>query len=127
MRNDTARPGDCERRPVKRASVIEEDFNPGSGLACPRCGVSQSRVRDTRPSLDMIRRRRVCDGCSARYTTFELATDDGEAEGFYEALKLSGELASLTPGMRKYLRGAIRQAAIEQGRREALQSEREEP
>ena len=96
-----------------------KDSEPGSGVACPRCGVHQSRVRDTRPSLDMIRRRRVCDGCGARYTTYELATDDAEAEGFYEAVKLRGELQSLPPGMRQHLRSLIRGAAILHDRYEA--------
>ncbi len=42
-------------------------------MRCPHCGASETQVRDSRPSEDhaVIRRRRSCPGCNARFTTFE--------------------------------------------------------
>lgn len=42
-------------------------------MRCPFCGHDDSQVKDSRPSEDgaSIRRRRQCEGCGARFTTFE--------------------------------------------------------
>jgi transcriptional repressor NrdR len=42
-------------------------------LRCPFCGHEDSQVKDSRPTDDgaAIRRRRQCEGCAARFTTFE--------------------------------------------------------
>jgi transcriptional repressor NrdR len=42
-------------------------------LRCPFCGHEDSQVKDSRPTEDgaAIRRRRQCEGCAARFTTFE--------------------------------------------------------
>lgn len=42
-------------------------------MKCPICGHSETAVKDSRPTEDQvaIRRRRVCDGCGFRFTTFE--------------------------------------------------------
>jgi len=42
-------------------------------MRCPFCGHEDSQVKDSRPSEDgaAIRRRRQCEGCGARFTTFE--------------------------------------------------------
>jgi transcriptional repressor NrdR len=42
-------------------------------LRCPFCGHEDSQVKDSRPTEDAgaIRRRRQCEGCGARFTTFE--------------------------------------------------------
>jgi len=40
-------------------------------MKCPYCGVDNSRVVDTRVSGDRIRRRRQCNACEQRFTTFE--------------------------------------------------------
>jgi len=42
-------------------------------LRCPFCGHEDSQVKDSRPTDDgaAIRRRRQCEGCGARFTTFE--------------------------------------------------------
>jgi len=42
-------------------------------LRCPFCGETDSQVKDSRSSEDgaAIRRRRQCEGCGARFTTFE--------------------------------------------------------
>ncbi len=40
-------------------------------MKCPFCGVTDSRVVDTREVGDNIRRRRECQACQQRYTTYE--------------------------------------------------------
>jgi transcriptional repressor NrdR len=40
-------------------------------MKCPYCGSPDSRVVDTREVGDGIRRRRECQGCLQRYTTYE--------------------------------------------------------
>jgi transcriptional repressor NrdR len=42
-------------------------------MRCPYCGHDASQVKDSRPTEDggAIRRRRQCEDCGARFTTFE--------------------------------------------------------
>lgn len=42
-------------------------------MKCPYCGVENTRVIDSRPADDgdAIRRRRQCDACNKRFTTYE--------------------------------------------------------
>ncbi len=42
-------------------------------MRCPFCGHDDSQVKDSRPTDDnaAIRRRRQCEACGARFTTFE--------------------------------------------------------
>src|SRR5215203_2311666 len=42
-------------------------------MRCPFCSHEDSQVKDSRPTDDgaAIRRRRQCEGCGARFTTFE--------------------------------------------------------
>ena len=42
-------------------------------MKCPSCGHEDSQVKDSRPTEDgaAIRRRRQCESCGARFTTFE--------------------------------------------------------
>lgn len=44
-------------------------------MRCPFCRFSDSRVLDSRPTVegDAIRRRRECGGCGKRFTTYEKA------------------------------------------------------
>lgn len=54
--------------------IINEDKNEeDKGMKCPFCGQENTRVIDSRPSDDnnAIRRRRQCDECSKRFTTYE--------------------------------------------------------
>lgn len=47
-------------------------------IHCPECGCTFSAVKDSRPTdtrahgLGTIRRRRVCEGCDHRFTTYEV-------------------------------------------------------
>ena len=64
-------------------------------MRCPFCAHEDSQVKDSRPSEDgaAIRRRRQCEGCGARFTTFELVhlrdltvvKKDGKREPFDRA------------------------------------------
>ena len=42
-------------------------------MRCPYCGKDNTRVVDSRPveETNSIRRRRICDACSRRFTTYE--------------------------------------------------------
>ena len=42
-------------------------------MKCPFCGMDNTRVIDSRPADDnaSIRRRRQCDECGKRFTTYE--------------------------------------------------------
>ena len=42
-------------------------------MRCPYCGREDNRVIDSRPveENNSVRRRRVCDGCGRRFTTYE--------------------------------------------------------
>jgi len=57
-------------------------------MRCPFCAHDDSQVKDSRPTEDntAIRRRRQCEGCGARFTTFErvqlreITVDAGKAD-----------------------------------------------
>lgn len=59
-------------------------------MKCPYCGEYDSRVIDTRPSGERIRRRRQCNVCEHRFTTYEyvalinpiVVKSDGRREEF---------------------------------------------
>ena len=71
-------------------------------MRCPFCAHENSQVKDSRPSEDgtSIRRRRQCEGCGARFTTFErvqlrdltVIKRDGKREPF-ERAKLERSIA----------------------------------
>jgi transcriptional repressor NrdR len=64
-------------------------------LRCPFCAHDDTQVKDSRPTEDStaIRRRRQCNSCGARFTTFErvqlreivVLKNDGEREPFARA------------------------------------------
>ena len=64
-------------------------------MRCPFCAHEDSQGKDSRPSEDgaAIRRRRQCEGCGARFTTFErvhirdltVIKKDGKREPFDRA------------------------------------------
>lgn len=41
-------------------------------MRCPFCGEKDTRVLDSRPSETKIRRRRECEKCQKRFTTYEV-------------------------------------------------------
>lgn len=48
-------------------------YGGGVIMKCPYCGATESRVVDSRPTEDdsSIRRRRECERCARRFTTYE--------------------------------------------------------
>ncbi|HHH30854.1 MAG TPA: transcriptional repressor NrdR [Polyangiaceae bacterium] len=70
-------------------------------MKCPFCGILDNRVIDSRLSQagEVTRRRRECDGCSRRYTTYErveqvlpyVIKKDGRREVF-DRMKILGGL-----------------------------------
>jgi len=73
-------------------------------MKCPYCGFAQDRVIDSRESreADSIRRRRECEKCNRRFTTYErideipymVAKKDGRREKFERKKVLDGLLAA---------------------------------
>ncbi|HVJ08141.1 MAG TPA: transcriptional regulator NrdR [Acidisarcina sp.] len=71
-------------------------------MKCPYCGFAQDRVVDSRESkeADSIRRRRECERCEKRFTTYErideipymVVKKDGRRERFERQKVLSGLL-----------------------------------
>lgn len=68
-------------------------------MLCPYCGSEDTRVVDSRPAEggSTIRRRRECESCSNRFTTYErrehaiiVRKRDGSAEPFSPAKVLGG-------------------------------------
>jgi transcriptional repressor NrdR len=73
-------------------------------MKCPYCGFGQDRVIDSRESreADSIRRRRECEKCNRRFTTYErideipymVAKKDGRREKFERRKVLEGLMRS---------------------------------
>lgn len=40
-------------------------------MRCPKCGSNDTRVVDSREAPDAVRRRRKCEACGDRFTTYE--------------------------------------------------------
>ena len=70
------------------------------GMRCPSCGFKESKVVDSRAAQEgaTIRRRRECESCQKRFTTFEMIESvpvfvvkkDGSRELFDRAKVLAG-------------------------------------
>ncbi len=41
-------------------------------MRCPECGCEESKVIDSRPTENKVRRRRECINCGFRFTTYEI-------------------------------------------------------
>jgi transcriptional repressor NrdR len=89
-------------------------------MRCPFCAHDDSQVKDSRPTEDntAIRRRRQCESCGARFTTFErvqlreitVVKSDGKHEPFARG-KIEQSVAL-----------ACRKRSVEQGRIDPLGS-----
>ncbi len=47
-------------------------FERRNSMKCPECGCEESKVIDSRPTENKVRRRRECIQCGARFTTYEI-------------------------------------------------------
>src|SRR5688572_33150856 len=80
------------RSPAACATCAPASRSTKASMRCPFCAHEDSQVKDSRPSEDgaAIRRRRQCEGCGARFTTFErvqlrdltVVKKDGKREPF---------------------------------------------
>lgn len=79
-------------------------------MRCPFCAHDDSQVKDSRPTEDntAIRRRRQCESCGARFTTFErvqlrevtvIKSDDGREPFDREKIEQSVALACRKRGI----------------------------
>ncbi|MEE9581438.1 MAG: transcriptional regulator NrdR [Acidimicrobiia bacterium] len=98
-------------------------------MLCPYCGADDTRVVDSRPAEggSTIRRRRECESCQNRFTTYErreyalvVRKRDGSAEPFSPAKVVSGVSRAMAgrdvvPGTLEGLAGAIEAFAEEHG------------
>lgn len=73
-------------------------------MQCPTCGASENRVIDSRPAEEggAIRRRRECEACDSRFTTYErlepqlmVRKRNGRLEAFSTTKLASGVSAAL--------------------------------
>ena len=71
-------------------------------MRCPFCAHDDSQVKDSRPTEDntAIRRRRQCEGCGARFTTFErvqlreiVVVKSGDQREVFDRTKLDQSVA----------------------------------
>ena len=80
-------------------------------MKCPYCGFTQDKVIDSRESkeAESIRRRRECERCNKRFTTYErldeipymVVKKDGRRENFDRQKVLTGLLHSCHPSYRR--------------------------
>lgn len=71
-------------------------------MKCPYCGYSESKVVDSRPTVEdaAIRRRRECEKCGKRFTTYEkieqmpliIVKKDGSREVYQRSKLMNGLL-----------------------------------
>jgi transcriptional repressor NrdR len=90
-------------------------------MRCPFCGAHEDKVIETRVSRDggEIRRRRECEGCTRRYTTYErieesmplVIKNDGRREPFDRAKIEHGLQAAVAK--RPVSRAQVAQMALE--------------
>jgi len=80
-------------------------------MLCPYCGNDDTRVSNSRPVNDRqsIRRRRICDRCGGRFTTFEtiervekhVIKRDGSMQEF-DHEKLKAGMKKYSPRLRRH-------------------------
>ncbi len=86
-------------------------------MRCPFCDNDDTRVIDSRPaeSGSAIRRRRTCEECSQRFTTYE------RAEARLMVRKRSGELEPFQPDkLRRGLESALADRPVPEGAVDAM-------
>ncbi|MFM9934824.1 MAG: transcriptional regulator NrdR [Novosphingobium sp.] len=88
-------------------------------MRCPFCAHDESQVKDSRPSEDntSIRRRRQCEGCGARFTTFERVQ-------LREVMVVKSGLAGAEPRREPFDRSKIEQSVALACRKRAISQDR---
>ena len=83
-------------------------------MACPKCGHTKSGVVDSRKCADGIRRRRECENCGERWTTYEFPEED------MQVIKKIGKQMGIKMGMEeaiKHLNGIVEKIDAKKERR----------
>ena len=108
-------PPDRSIRPIQQLDIAPRIPYLVS-VRCPSCGATDTRVIDSREAEDgaSIRRRRACDGCDERFTTFERSES-----ARIQVLKRDGSRQEFD---RRKLASAITKAASKQLSAEAISS-----
>lgn len=75
-------------------------------MNCPKCGDVRSRVFETVPVGDRIRRRRECKGCKHRFSTVEVMADGlNEPKPVVEELSERDRIDAALPASMRRRRG----------------------
>jgi transcriptional repressor NrdR len=100
-------------------------------VRCPYCGSRDTKVVDKRDSESVTRRRRKCEGCAARFTTYErpevarllVVKKDGRREEFSRAKLRAGMAKACTkrPVAAEAIERALDEIEGELRRREGLE------
>ena len=61
-------------------------YRPSPGVCCPTCGSTESSVKDSRGILGAVRRRRRCETCGERFTTYEISAADRDLAEMFDTL-----------------------------------------
>ncbi len=87
-------------------------------MRCPYCQLDNTQVKDSRPTEDSsaIRRRRNCNGCGGRFTTFERV----QLRDLVVIKKSGRKVPFDRDKLTKSVTTAIRKRAIEQERAERM-------
>src|SRR5262249_27454637 len=95
------------------------------GLACPKCSRRMLDVIETRPRADgqAIRRRRVCQDCGDRVTTYETVSAP-VGDNLTLTIALADELRDTQKRLTKMIKGLNATIAEFKARSEASTSER---
>lgn len=85
------------------------NVGPNGNYPCPMC-MGKTKVIDSRPSHDVVRRRRKCLACQYRFTTFEITAEAGGQTG--ASVYLPDALESLSRAMRNISEAQETMAAV---------------
>lgn len=107
----------------------------GGGMKCPHCGWTESRVKDSRDIGDTIHRRRECEHCKGRFSTYERVElfhlmvikrdqrrEDFDRQKLYDGLRKACEKRPLPVGEIENAVAEIEQDLYQLGRREVQSS-----
>lgn len=74
-------------------------------MKCPFCGYDDTKVIDSRPSDEKIRRRRECTQCGRRFTTYEVVERPAlmviKKDGSYEPFMRDKVIVGITSATKK--------------------------
>ena len=100
-------------------------------MKCPHCGWTESRVKDSRDIGDAIHRRRECERCKGRFSTYERVEqyhlmvikrdqrrEDFDRQKLYDGLRKACEKRPLPVGEIENAVAEIEQELYQLGRRE---------